>query len=73
MESDRTTPRTEPDLAPVLALVEALRAAVPREISEQLAVLVRELLLALRALIDWYLERVEHGPREARVEDIPIS
>ncbi len=34
---------------------------------------MRELLLALRALIDWYLERVEQRRREpAEVQDIPI-
>jgi hypothetical protein len=35
---------------------------------------VRELLLTLRALIDWYLERLEEdGSRQRRVEDIPID
>jgi hypothetical protein len=27
----------------------------------------------VRALIDWYLERLERPPSEARVEDIPIE
>ena len=40
----------------------------------QLAEALRELLLALRALIDFYLERLEPGRAPARtVEDIPIE
>jgi hypothetical protein len=34
---------------------------------------VREVLLTVRALIDWYLERLESGPAEPQVEDIPIE
>jgi hypothetical protein len=34
---------------------------------------VRELLTAVRALIDWYLERVERpAPSASDVRDIPI-
>ncbi len=47
---------------------------MPAEISQQLAEALRHLLLALRALIDFYLERLETPPRPARtVEDIPIE
>ncbi len=35
--------------------------------------LIRELLLTLRSLIDWYLERLDQRPREPEVEDIPIE
>ena len=62
-----------PDLAAVLALLDALRDVVPRELGEQFNALVREVLLTLRALIDWYLERLDAPPREAKVEDIPID
>ena len=67
-----------PDLAAIMALLEAIRGAVPEEISTQLAEAMRELLLALRALIDWYIDRLEslgkaRPAREADVEDIPIS
>ena len=46
-------------------------------ISQQLAQALRELLLALRALIDWYVERLESvtdpkPPAEKPVEDVPI-
>ena len=63
-----------PDLAPLFALVEAARGAVPPELAQQLAEALRELLMALRALIDWYLEHLER-PRgaPAEVEDIPID
>jgi hypothetical protein len=46
---------------------------VPRELSSQVNALVRELLLTLRALIDWYLERLDGGSPEPEVEEIPID
>jgi hypothetical protein len=47
---------------------------VPPEALERLAAALRELLLALRALIDFYVERLER-PRQqhAHVQDIPIE
>ena len=62
-----------PDLSAVIALVEGLRAAFPPELREQFVALQRELLLTLRSLIDWYLERLDQPKREAQVEDIPID
>jgi hypothetical protein len=46
---------------------------VPRELQDQLNSLVRELLLAVRALIDWYLEQLDAPAAEPEVEDIPID
>ena len=66
-------PRGFPDLSPLIALVEALRRVVPVELQEQWGALQRELLLTVRALIDWYLERLEGSQRAAVVEDIPID
>jgi hypothetical protein len=64
------------DVQALMALLDALREAVPAELSRQLAAALRELLLALRALIDWYLERLGE-PDAARgrieVEDIPLD
>jgi hypothetical protein len=62
------------DLHGLLTLGQLARGLVPRELQEQLAAVIRELLLALRALIDWYLERVDARRRAAPVdvEDIPI-
>jgi hypothetical protein len=68
------------ELQVIVNLLSTLRDAIPEELSQQLAEAVRELLLAVRALIDWYLDRLERLPRptgkgggDDRVEDIPIS
>ena len=69
-------PRTGPslpDLSALLLALESLRGAVPRELSDQLTALLRELLLTVRALIDWYLERLDGEPADPGVEDIPID
>jgi hypothetical protein len=62
-----------PDLTPIIAIVEALRRVVPHELQEQFNALQRELLLTLRALIDWYLDRLERPELAPNVEDIPIE
>jgi hypothetical protein len=62
-----------PDLSALIAIFEALRRAVPHELQEQFSALQRELLLTVRALIDWYLERLDGAPRAPQVEDIPID
>jgi hypothetical protein len=63
-----------PDLAALTGLLDAARGAVPPELARQLADALRELLLALRALIDWYLERLEAPDRApVEVEDIPVE
>ena len=62
-----------PDADLLLGILAALRHRIPPDLQQRLAEAVRELLLALRALIDWYLERGERrrsGPSD--VEDIPI-
>lgn len=61
------------ELDPLLALVQAMRDLIPPELQRRLAAALRELLLAVRALTDWYLERLERQREEAaQVEDIPI-
>jgi hypothetical protein len=62
-----------PDLSALVAIVEALRRAVPHELQEQFTALQRELLLTIRALIDWYLDRLDKPELEPKVEDIPIE
>jgi hypothetical protein len=54
-------------------LLDGVRAAAPRELRDQVTNLIREFLLTLRSLIDWYLERLDERPREPEVEDIPIE
>lgn len=61
------------DFSALFVLLDALRRAAPAELQERLTTLIREALLTLRSLIDWYLERLERRPREPRVEDIPID
>ena len=62
------------DLARLLRLLDSARGAIPPELARQLADALRELLIALRAIIDWSIARLDAGGRdEPRVEDIPIQ
>jgi hypothetical protein len=62
------------ELQALVGLIEVVRGLIPRELADQLAELVRELLLLARALIDWYLDRLElRRKTPVEVEDIPIS
>ena len=62
-----------PDLDPLLSLVHAMRELIPPELQRRLMAALREVLLAFRALIDWYLERLERRRDEGvEVQDIPI-
>lgn len=67
------------ELQLIVRLLETLREAVPADLTAQLAEALRELLLAVRALIDWSLERLEDaraggtGSGAGEVEDIPIA
>jgi hypothetical protein len=62
------------ELQAIVALLESARALIPPELQQQFAQVLRELLLAIRALIDWYLDRIDRRPRgRAEVEDIPID
>jgi hypothetical protein len=61
------------DLELLSAVLHSLRDLIPPELQRRVAEALRELLLALRALIDWYLERVEkRRAAPAEVQDIPI-
>jgi len=61
------------ELESLLAVLQSLRDLIPAELQRRLAEALRELLLALRALIDWYLERLEQRRTEPlEVQDIPI-
>jgi hypothetical protein len=65
--------RLTPDPTALFVLLDGMRAAAPRELRDQVTNLIREFLLTLRSLIDWYLERLDQRPREPEVEDIPIE
>jgi hypothetical protein len=61
------------DPSALFVLLDAIRRAVPAELQHQLTTLIREALLTLRSLIDWYLERLDRQDREPEVEEIPID
>ena len=62
------------DLGALVRLLDSARGAIPPELARQLADALRDLLIALRAIIDWSIARLESdGPDEPRVEDIPIQ
>ena len=62
------------DLGQLTALIESLRGVVPPELTHQLAEALRQLLLALRAVLDWYIARLEGAePPERDVQDIPVE
>jgi hypothetical protein len=63
--------RSETDL--LFEVLSSLRDRIPPELQRRLGEALREVLLALRALIDWYLERTERRRKApVEVEDIPI-
>ena len=63
-----------PDIQALAGLLEAARSSLPPELAHQLAAAARELLIALRALIDWWIARLEREPEApVEVEDIPID
>ena len=71
---DGDTDQSTRELQALVALIDVVRGLIPRELADQLTELVRELLLLVRALIDWYLDRLElRRKRPVEVEDIPIS
>jgi hypothetical protein len=66
-------PRRPVDPTTLFVMLDGLRSVAPRELESQVNNLIREFLLTLRSLIDWYLERLDREPHEPRVEDIPIE
>jgi hypothetical protein len=65
--------RRREDMELLVAFAHRIRDLVPPELQRRLGEALRELLLAVRAVIDWYLERLERrrgAPPE--VKDIPI-
>jgi hypothetical protein len=73
----RELPReTRDELDALVGLLRALRELVPPELQEQLSEVIRQVLLLLRAVIDFWVERLE-APRGAgggvEVRDIPIQ
>jgi hypothetical protein len=72
-DSARPASSPFPDLSGLLSLVEGARSALPPELSRPLADALRELLVALRAVLDYSIERLDRARPETEVEDIPIQ
>jgi hypothetical protein len=65
--------RRDGDLEALIALARSLRDLIPPDLQERLMSALREVIQALRDLLDWYLERLERQRAEpAQVQDIPI-
>lgn len=63
-----------PELQALVELWNTARELLPPDLRKRVGDALRELLLAVRALIDWYLERLEHRREETpEVQDIPIA
>jgi hypothetical protein len=72
--ADSERPPLGGDLELLTQLLQSVRDLVPPELERRLAEALRELLLAVRALIDFYLERLgKRDPEPTEVEDIPID
>ena len=62
------------DLELLAQVIHAVRELIPPELERRLLEALRELLLAVRAVIDWYLERSERRrSAPSQVQDIPIT
>jgi hypothetical protein len=72
----RDWPRREAadELDALVALLRTLRELVPAELQGQVTEVIRQVLLLVRAVIDFWVDRLE-TPRGAtvEVEDIPID
>ena len=62
------------ELDALVGVLRALRELVPPELQHQVSELIRQVLLVLRAIIDFWVERLD-APRAAEVDvqDIPIA
>jgi hypothetical protein len=73
----RELPReTRDELDALVGLLRALRELVPPELQEQLSEAIRQVLLLLRAIIDFWVQRLEapsDGGGGVEVRDIPIE
>lgn len=66
--------RQLPELEALVNAVSALRELIPPDVADRLVAAIKEVLLALRALVDYWLERIDRKPPPpAEVQDIPID
>ena len=72
----RTDGGADDELAQLVAMLGSLRELVPPELQQQVTDVIRQILLLLRAVIDFWVERLEAPPGaggEVEVQDIPIE
>ena len=73
-EASPSEKRRSSELDALMQAIQGLRELIPPEVVERIAAAIREVLLALRALIDLYLERLERRRAEpTEVQEIPIE
>jgi hypothetical protein len=73
LPEDESSSRSRSELDALVALLQSFRDLIPPELQRRLVEAVRELLQAMRALIDWYLARLEcDRGNPAEIQDIPI-
>src|SRR3954453_4766233 len=67
--------RASSELQALVGLLQSLLEMLPEDLRRQVNELLRQVLLVLRALIDWLVDRLDRGPPGGapEVEDIPIS
>ncbi len=64
------------ELQALVALVDLLRGMLPPELQVQVTELIRQFLVVIRALLDWWIERIDvrpAGPAPVEVQDIEVS
>lgn len=77
--SDEDRERRTSEVQSLVALLESLKDLIPDDLREQFRELTRQVLLLARALIDWWVERMDAPTTAGRdgrgpvVEDIPIA
>lgn len=68
---------TAQEVQALASLLQALRDLVPPELQEQLREVTRQLLLLVRALVDFWVQRLEPAPDAGGgppvPEDIPVT
>ena len=72
--SELPRPEARDELDALVALLRALRELVPPELQQQVSDVIRQVLLLLRAVIDYWVDRLDAPrPAEVEVQDIPIA
>jgi hypothetical protein len=74
-DAPRSGEQATRELQALIELADAVRSMLPEDVQRQLGELVRQLLVLIRSLLDWWISRLEPGGRgrDAEVEDIPIA